>query len=470
MRRRYHFHPPGLLYLVLVVVVAVAAANRPSNLLIWVFAAMLSGVLLSGLLSGQPLMGLHAERTVPRTARAGEAVRVSYSIANRSRAWPLFALFVRELDGPPGARAFVQHVGPRGAVVTEGVRAAERRGPMRFGPFRVETVFPFGLFLKSIRFDGHAECLVLPRTVRLRPGVLAGIVGGVASGPATAGRAGSGGDFLGIREYRPGDSLRHVAWRRSAKGGGLAVVERSVESPRRLQVVLDLRRPPGTALPGGRSARDLEEDAIVLAASLIASADAAGCETRLAVLGLPSPSMPSRRGPAHVQRQLAALAALDLDAPRTPGDVPAAVAARAATAVVHADRASDGVGGPGAVRLVAAELESLAAPAGAESAGEEAGGDRGKPWPPPRRAAPSRAPSAASSLAATSAAAGTRPHSPLQPRPPRRAVALAHGRFPTSVRRCGPFSFMQHGATCASRSGACGAAEVAMRASMTTAR
>ncbi len=69
MRRRYHVHPPGLLYLVLVVVVAIAAANRPSNLLIWVFAAMLSGVLLSGILSGQPLMGVHAERSVPRTGR-----------------------------------------------------------------------------------------------------------------------------------------------------------------------------------------------------------------------------------------------------------------------------------------------------------------------------------------------------------------------------------------------------------------
>ena len=34
MRRRYHIHPPGLLYLVLVVLVGLAAANRPSNLLV----------------------------------------------------------------------------------------------------------------------------------------------------------------------------------------------------------------------------------------------------------------------------------------------------------------------------------------------------------------------------------------------------------------------------------------------------
>ena len=370
MRRRYHVHPPGLLYLVLVVVVAVAAANRPSNLLIWVFAAMLSGVLLSGILSGQPLMGVRAERSVPRTGRVGEPVTVSYAITNRSRVWPLFALFVRELDVPTGARAFVQHVGPRGTVVAEAVRVAGRRGPMRFGAFRVETVFPFGLLLKSIRFDGGAECLVLPRTVRLRRGALAGIVGGVSSGPATSGRAGTGGDFLGIREYRPGDSLRHVAWRRSANGGGLAVVERSVESPRRLRVVLDLRRPTAAIEPpAGRSARDLEEDAIVLAASVLADAAAAGCETRLEVLGLPCPPMPARRGPAHLRRQLAALAGLDLDAARAPGDAPSPGMARGATAVVHVDRASPGVGGPGAVHLVATGLAELSAPEPAAGGG-----------------------------------------------------------------------------------------------------
>lgn len=46
MRRRYHLHPPGLLYLLLVVVLGIAAANRPGNLLVWVFAAMLAGVLV----------------------------------------------------------------------------------------------------------------------------------------------------------------------------------------------------------------------------------------------------------------------------------------------------------------------------------------------------------------------------------------------------------------------------------------
>jgi uncharacterized protein (DUF58 family) len=363
MRRRYHLHPPGLLYLVLVVLVAVAAANRPSNLLIWVFAAMLSGVLLSGILSGQPLMGVLAERSVPRTGRVGEPLVVRYSITNASRIWPLFALFVRELDAPGCARAFVQHVGPRELVTAEGIQWPARRGPLRLGAFRIETVFPFGLLMKSIRFDASSECLVLPRTVRLGDRAFAALVQGMVPGPLSAGRAGSGGDFLGIREYRPGDSMRHVAWRRSAGGGGLAVVERSMDAPRRLRVAIDLRRPTAELRTGSPdlSPRDLEEDAIILAASVLSEAERAGFETRLCVLGLPSPEIPLRRGAWHLQRQLGVLAALDLDSVRSAADALGDDQGGAGTVVVHVDRADPSVAAAGAAHVVAAQLALLTA-------------------------------------------------------------------------------------------------------------
>lgn len=365
MRRRYHVHPPGLLYLLLVVLVGIAAANRPSNLLVWVFAAMLSGVLLSGILSGWPLMRLRAERSLPRTGRVGEPVIVRYAIENGSSVWPVFALFVRELVPMRGSRGFVQHVGPGERVFAETAFWPDRRGPMRFGSFRVETVFPFGLVMKSVRFDGPGECLVLPRIERLRPGVLVSLASGTVAGPSTSLRTGPGSDFLGIREYRAGDSMRHVAWRRSASIGTLAVVERSVDAPPRIRVVLDLRRPTAALRVDAavRAARDLEEDAIVLAASLVSAAQRDGYETRLCVLGLPSPSMPMRRGHWHLQKELAVLAALDLDAPRDARAELPPERERATTLVLHVDRADLRVGGEAAVHLGAAQLVSLTLPA-----------------------------------------------------------------------------------------------------------
>jgi uncharacterized protein (DUF58 family) len=207
---------------------------------------------------------------------------------------------------------------------------------------------------------------VLPRIERLRPGALAALAGGTVPGPSTSVRSGAGSDFLGIREYRPGDSLRHVAWRRSATTGALAVIERSVDAPPRIRVALDLRRPTASLRvdPSVRGARDLEEDAIVLVASILAQAQRDGFETRLCVLGLPSPAMPVRRGHWHLQKELAVLAALDLDAPRDGDAALPDDRDRATTFVVHVDRADLRVGGQDAVHVGAGQLRSLAAAAG----------------------------------------------------------------------------------------------------------
>lgn len=367
MRRRYHVRAPGVLYLLLVLAVGFVAANRPGNLLVWVFAAMLSGVLLSGILSGWPLMKLRVRRRVPSTAVAGEPLVLRYEVSQGSRAWPAFAVSVRELRvaplgaAPVPAPAFVRHVGPRETVVAESVAWPARRGALRFGTFRAETAFPFGLLGKSVRFDDDASCLVLPRARPLRPGVLRELAGEGRTGTASRPRIGPGSDFLGLREYRPGDSVRSVAWRRSTAGGDLTVIERSVDAPPRVGVVLDLQRATeALRVEGGPArARELEEDAIVLAASLLQAAASEGMETSLAVLGLPGPAAGAHAGRRQLERELCALAALDLDAPRDAEIAFADPGARSSVIVVHVDRADLAVGGPTAVHLAAGQLRSM---------------------------------------------------------------------------------------------------------------
>lgn len=375
MRRRYHIHVPGLIYLVLVVLVGVALASRPNNLLVWVFAAMLASVMLSGVVSGFMLMRIVIVRTVARIAPAGEPLIIRYQVRNDSALWPTLALFIRELPGPSAAggdrarfpRAFVQHIGPGESLVAETMCIPRQRGLLQFDRFRCETVFPFGILLKSVRFDQHSDTLILPRLYRLRPDVLAALAAGGAAGAATSRRPGPGADFFGIREYRAGDSMRHISWRRSAAAEQLAVVERSVDVPPRVHVVLDLRRAtsllrfdaaatPGVTMTG----RDLEEQAITLAASLLAQAERDGYEQRLSVLGLPSPVMPLRRGHWHLQKALGVLGGLDLDAARSTGDTLPAERERAATIIVHVDRADLAVGTPGAMHLLASQLATLA--------------------------------------------------------------------------------------------------------------
>jgi uncharacterized protein (DUF58 family) len=96
-----------------------------------------------------------------------------------------------------------------------------RRGPVDARAFVVESS-DFGGMFRSRRPSPDAEvALVMPRFASL------------TNKPATreleasvaAPRAGSGTELFGVREYRPGDSLRRIHWRSSARHGELVVRE-----------------------------------------------------------------------------------------------------------------------------------------------------------------------------------------------------------------------------------------------------
>lgn len=57
----------GVAYFLLTVLLGVAAAYRPNNLLVWSFTALLAGVIVSGVVSGWMLMSLRVTRWSPGT-------------------------------------------------------------------------------------------------------------------------------------------------------------------------------------------------------------------------------------------------------------------------------------------------------------------------------------------------------------------------------------------------------------------
>ena len=77
-------------------------------------------------------------------------------------------------------------------------------------------------------------------------------------------RAGAGGEFVGVREYRPGDPRRNVHWRTTARAGRLIVKEFADQTQPALTIALDLRA--GSAIgPDGANTLEL---GIKVAASL----------------------------------------------------------------------------------------------------------------------------------------------------------------------------------------------------------
>ena len=98
---------------------------------------------------------------------------------------------------------------------------------------------------------------------------------------------GSGDDYYGMREFRHGDSMKQVAWKRSAAMDQLVCIERTTPAPPKVRVVINL-----TTSTDQLSARSdeqnkqnkLEEAAISIAASIICAADISGFEIGLKIL------------------------------------------------------------------------------------------------------------------------------------------------------------------------------------------
>ena len=354
------------MYILVILAVGLAAGGRPNNLLIWVFSFLLAAMLVSGVVSGFMMMPVRAVRIEPRRGRVGEPLLVRYEVANHARWIPAYDLRVDEhaRDGLPAlepmGHAWVMHVGPGERFHGEAVFRPVRRGPVRLSAFEVSTTFPFGIMRKLLRFEQQGEVLVHPEIRVLRGEILAKVTSGGVGGHRLSRDPGGFDDFFGVREYRPGDSIRSIAWKRLAGTGTLATIERSRAVPPRVRVLIDLRTPTADLRTAdGEDARELEERAIVLAASFVALADRLGYEYALSIAGFEIPPVSLRRGHFHREKLMSALAAIDLDAPRSRGNGLAASDERATVVVVHPDRSDLGVAPADAWHFTARQLDTL---------------------------------------------------------------------------------------------------------------
>jgi uncharacterized protein (DUF58 family) len=113
-----------------------------------------------------------------------------------------------------------------GVIPKQGWAEVRTVGPMRRGPIGardwvLESGDPIGLFRHRGPSIDSELALVLPRFTSLAERPQTKEVEASLAAP----RAGSGTEMFGVREYRPGDPLRRIHWRSSARHGELIVRE-----------------------------------------------------------------------------------------------------------------------------------------------------------------------------------------------------------------------------------------------------
>ncbi|GAA1535946.1 uncharacterized protein (DUF58 family) [Microbacterium ginsengiterrae] len=116
-----------------------------------------------------------------------------------------------------------------------------RRGVVKVGPVSVVRGDPLGLFERAHRRDDPVDLFVHPQTV-LFDGQSLGFLRDLEGLPATD-LSRDDVSFHALNEYQPGDDLRHVHWRSTARTGVMMV--RQYEETRRSHFVIGLSRSSG---------------------------------------------------------------------------------------------------------------------------------------------------------------------------------------------------------------------------------
>ncbi len=301
----YEVTRAGVIYVLVTLVIGIAALNTGNNLLYIVVAAMLSAILVSGVVSALVLRRLELDIRLPEHVFAGRTVAGRIVLRNGRRFLPSFSIrvvsarkerkkrrkkwqmeqttfafplnrrpedqWVRVRDWrvrrgeiappPPGifdGMAYFPYLPAKAELAADLELKFERRGRYRESSFGVATRFPFAFLTKTRHVALEREVLVYPpvdatdELFEILP---------LVRGEWESFVRGRGSDLYRIREYMAEDSARHVDWKATAKSGSLKVREFSREDERKLRLVFDNPRAEAVSA-------EVYERAVNLAASL----------------------------------------------------------------------------------------------------------------------------------------------------------------------------------------------------------
>jgi uncharacterized protein (DUF58 family) len=297
--RRKPIQRGGWVFALITFLVLASAWNTGINLLYIVLGMLTSFLLISIVFSIWTLARLRVTREGPEAVHRGQRFGVSVRIENRKALVPSIALRVESQARPGESAAFIVKIPPRKAARFRMSEVFEKRGVYPLPPIAVLSRFPFGLTQRTRVFHDRHEVVVYPRILAVRAAHLEQLHG-VGEMPRTA--RGPGDEFFSLRDYMPGDDIRHIAWRSSARSGNLVVRELEQETSRNVLFVFD------SCAVDEESSEEAFEDAVELVASL-----AVTLLHRQYTVGLVSRSVevPEGEGKGQIRRLLEALARIE---------------------------------------------------------------------------------------------------------------------------------------------------------------
>ncbi len=187
-------------------------------------------------------LGFKLKRGYSRNSSMGEPVSLPVIVTNSS-GFTRERIVIKEnlpfADSRISASA-VPPFSPRETKIAMREAMAIRRGIFSLGAVRLCGGDPACIFKFTRKFFLPGEIVIFPETVELKSmplGLRRHSEQSLTGRPA--GTAGYGYEYFGIKEFRPGDDMRHIHWKASAKQGKMIVQEFEAQTSNQINIVLD---------------------------------------------------------------------------------------------------------------------------------------------------------------------------------------------------------------------------------------
>lgn len=220
----------------------IGAVNTGNNLIYIIVSAFLSFMALSGFFGKRNISNLDLYIEFPDEVFASKETMLKVTLINKKRFFPAFLIKIRIRD----KHILYPFVGPKNALLRYLKFIFPSRGIHQINDIYICSVFPFNFFMRCKRLDLNKISVVVFPEPKEYNHLEQNFTGQRKKGEEQSEERGYEGDLLSLRDYIPGDPLKYIHWKASAKTGQLKTKELS--SLKTTPVLIDIERLRGRSV------------------------------------------------------------------------------------------------------------------------------------------------------------------------------------------------------------------------------
>lgn len=205
----------GWLYILITILLGIAAVNTGNNLLFLIVSALLSFMGISGYFGKKNISKIDLVVEFPEEVFAKKEFYLRVKVINKKKFMPEFLIKVLIND----KSVLIPYAEKEGEESLK--MLADKRGVFSIKEAMVCSVFPFNFFERCFTLKVNAKKVVFPDTKECSLFQILDYKFNQKSEGQFTEKQGYEGDFLGLREYNFGTPVKYIDWKASTKSENL---------------------------------------------------------------------------------------------------------------------------------------------------------------------------------------------------------------------------------------------------------